>query len=196
MRYVWTDAGDDPSYDVGDRHGINGYFWPMFDSLTTRENLTDCKNRGHAVGIYMAWNWPQFTGKTPKEVAAIMSEEYKRCFVPGLKVQYNDERHDPGAIMATLQEWRKLRPTINTSWTMEGMQGGWMSPTFVKAILDCRVRVVPQSYRGNMDRLESDATFRDLLKRGFPENVISCFYDAKQLGGNWDGFAFTMGRLP
>ena len=45
MRYTWTDAGDDPSYDVGDKHGIDGYFFPMFDSLTTRENLQDCKNR-------------------------------------------------------------------------------------------------------------------------------------------------------
>ena len=71
-----------------------------------------------------------------------------------------------------------------------------MDPAFVSRVLACRVRVVPQAFIGNMARVESDATLRDVIRRGFPENVVSVFYDAKQLGVNWDGFAFTMGRLP
>ena len=195
MHYVWTVVGDDPDLNQGDRHGIDGYFMPMFDALTTKAFLRDeVRARGHAAGIYLGHNW--LPGKTPAEIAATVSAEYARVQVPGLKVQFNMEEKDPERIAETLEEWRKRRPTVGTSWTMEGMQGGWMSPEFVQRVLDCRVRVVPQTFTGDMRRQESDVVVRDLLRRGFPENIISPFYDAKQLGLNWDGFAFTMGRLP
>jgi hypothetical protein len=37
---------------------------------------------------------------------------------------------------------------------------------------------------------------RDLTKRGLPDGLITPFYDAARLPYAWDGFAFTMGRLP
>jgi hypothetical protein len=80
---------------------------------------------------------------------------------------------------------------------MEGMQGGWMSAAFVKRVMECRVRWVPQCFgEPGMWRRESDMVLRDLTRRGVPENIISMFLDAKQLGADWDGFAFTLGRLP
>lgn len=71
-----------------------------------------------------------------------------------------------------------------------------MSDDFVRTILDLKVRVVPQSFVSNMNRRESDQVLRDLTRRGFPESSVSLFYDAANLGSDWDGFAFTMGRLP
>jgi hypothetical protein len=194
MRYAWTDAGDDPSYDVGNKHGIDGYFFPMFDAMTTKEIITDCKNRGHAVGIYYGHNW----GGTAPENAAKASEEYKRVYVPGLKVMFNWEQHDPADIAKGLETWRTLRKTVNTSWSMAYHQGGWMSAAFVKRVLATRVRWVPQAFADapSMNRVESDVAKADIVRRGVPENIVSCFYDAKQLGMDWDGFAFTLGRLP
>lgn len=206
MRYVWTDAGDDPSWHIGDKWGINGYFMPMFDSLTTREFLRDeIQARGHVAGIYLGHNW--FPGLTPAQLAAKVNTEFKRVSVPNLKVQFNIENHDPDYVVQTLEAWRKLQPKVGTSWSMEGMQGGWMGPklrpgeapapgSFVARVLATRVRLVPQTFTGDMRRQESDVVLRDLMRRGFPENIISPFYDAKQLGIGWDGYAFTMGRLP
>jgi len=152
----------------------------------------------------MVTNWPQFIGKTPKQIAAIVNAEYTRLFIPGLKVQFDMEEHDlrpevddPNKIASTLEEWRLFRPWTGTSWTMEANQGGWMSPNFVKRILTCRVRLVPQCYNGAMTEVWDTLTYaRDLTERGFPDSSISPFYDAAKLPVGWDGFAFTMGRLP
>lgn len=201
MRYAWTVAGDDPDFNQGDVQGINGYFYPMFDSLTTAERLTDTASYdgGRAIGIYLGHAW--LNGYSPAQVAAVVNQEYRRLTKNStvnktLKVMFNLEDHDPDAIAATLSSWRLLKKNVGTSWSPEGMQGGWMSDDFVRTILDLRVRVVPQSFVGNMDRRESDQVLRDLTRRGFPESSVSLFYDAANLGADWDGFAFTMQRLP
>jgi len=208
MRFVWTVVGDDPDFSQGDRHGVDGYFYPMFDSLTTPERLRDTAARGYAIGIYLGHNW---LADTPAAIAAKVSQEYARLttkpgvIVRNLRVQLNFEEHDQGLILSRLQAWRALRALVNTSWTMEGMQGGWMGPVvtatdgpsgFVADILELRVRLVPQCFTGDMRRIESDAVLRDLTRRGFPETLVSPFYDAAQLGLQWDGYAFTAGRLP
>jgi hypothetical protein len=41
-----------------------------------------------------------------------------------------------------------------------------------------------------------DQVLRNLTRRGFPETSVSLFYDAAALPRDWDGFAFTAGRLP
>ena len=195
MRFAWTDAGDDPSWHVGDKHGIDGYFMPMFDPLTSRAFLrSEIQGRGHVAGIYLGHGW--MPGKTALEVARAVSAEYRRCQVTGLRVMFNLEEHDPEKIASTLEEWRELHPFVPTSWSPEGMQGGWMNPEFVARVLACRVRVVPQAFTGSMSRRESDIVKADIVRRGFPENAVSVFYDAAQLGMGWDGYAFSMGRLP
>jgi hypothetical protein len=196
MRYAWTDAGDDPDFNLGNRHGIDGYYFPMFDELTTRERLEDCKAHGYAIGLYIAWNWPQVVRENPASVAKIMSEEYKRCYVPGLRMQYNDESHEPDTILNVLKAWRGLRATVGTSWSMEGMQGGWMGKSFAVALVGLKIRLAPQLYNGDMTQVwDSLAASRDLVKRGFPDNLVSPFYDAANLPHYWNGFAFTIGRL-
>jgi len=196
MRFVWTDAGDDPSWGVGDAHGIDGYFAPLWDPITP-EVLAEAGRRRSVQGVYFGHNWRPDASCV--EIVREVSAEYKRLNIPGLRVMFNWEQHDPGDpedIAAGLEEWRRLRPLVGTSWSPEGMQGGWMAPGFVQRVLACRVRVVPQCFVGNMARRESDIVLRDVIRRGFPESVVSCFYDAAQLGADWNGFAFTMGRLP
>lgn len=194
MRYVWVDAGNDPNYTKGDQHGITGYFMPMFDARTTRAKMQEIKGRGKAAGIYFGHGW--YGAITPQQMVDKAVAEYNRVSVPGLRVMFNIEHHDPEYIAQVLERWRKVKPTVGTSWSPEGMQGGWMSPDFVSRVLACRTRVVPQCFVGNMARRESDMVLRDLTKRGFPESSVSIFYDAAQLGVDWNGYAFTQGRLP
>jgi hypothetical protein len=79
---------------------------------------------------------------------------------------------------------------------MESFQGGWMYPAFVQRILACRVRVVPQYYKGDMSPVAEDVGLKDMLVAGFPFTSVTGFYDAAALPANWSGFAFTQGRLP
>ena len=204
MRFVWTDAGDDPSWGVGDAHGIDGYFAPLWDPLTP-EVLEEAGERGHVQGAYFGHNWRP--GASGVEIAREVSAEYKRLAIPGLRIMFNLEEHAPEHIASCLEEWRRLRPKVNTSWSCEGMQGGWMGPvllpgqapepgSFIARVLACRVRIVPQSFWGDMRPIAADQVLRDLTRRGFPEHIVSLFYDASDLGDRWDGYAFTMGRLP
>jgi hypothetical protein len=199
MRYVWTDAGDDPSWGVGDANGINGYYAPIFDSLTD-DVVVEAARRGHVVGICIPHG---HLAGTPDEIAKVVSVEYARIskLIPTtkLRVMFNYEEHEPDLVADRLEAWRELRPFVATSWSPEGMQGGWMDPEFVERVLACRVRVVPQAYAGAgrpLRRRESDVVKADVVRAGFPEHIVSCFYDAAQLGEEWEGFAYTVGHLP
>lgn len=198
MRFVWTVQGDDPDFGNGDRHGIDGYFWPMWDALTTRENLMDTARRGHAVGVYIGAGW--HNDWSPAKLATRVHQRMAELNVPGLRVMFNLEEHDPERIAQVLEEWRsmKARRFTSTTWSMEPNQGGWMSPSFVQRILACRVRLVPQEFGASDMSLHfaQDMVLRDLTRRGFPESIVSLFYDARRLPLNWEGYAFTEGLLP
>jgi len=203
MKNLWVDAGNDPDFNKGNQYNIDGYFLALFDSRTTKTQLETIKARQNVFGVYMVTPnesgtpWEMFFGKTPAEVSKIVSDEYKRLNVKGLRVQFDIEQKNPNFIAETLEEWRKLQPAVNTSWTLEAGQGGWFSPTFVTRVLACRVRIVPQCYNGAMTEVWDTLSYaRDLTKRGIPDSLISPFYDAAHLPVGWDGFAFTQGRLP
>jgi hypothetical protein len=145
----------------------------------------------------MVTNWQQFIDRSPQQIAKAVADEYNRLAIPGLRVQFDMEEHDPDKVAEVLEAWRMIKPKVNTSWTMEAGQGGWMSPAFVARITACRVRLVPQLYNGAMTEVWDALTYaRDLTSRGFPDSIVSPFYDAKHLPRGWDGYAFTIGRLP
>lgn len=202
MRFTWTVAGDDPDYNNCKAHGIDGLFAPMFDGLTTNAYLRGFQSRGFKAGLYVGHNWLPHLG--PIALADAVCDEYTRLTQaqggkPALKdvrLMMNMEQHEPAFIAATLRRIRSRKKYLGLSWSPEGMQGGWMSPEFVKAIVDLKVRVVPQAFTGDMTRRESDQVMVDLLDRGFTTGSISIFYDAAQLGADWNGYAFTEGRLP
>lgn len=205
VRYIWTNAGDDPDFPTGDKHDIDGYFYPAFDSVTTGKQLLATQQHGAAKGLYAASNWGEFAGKTPAAIATLVANELKRVraeapALTNIRFQWNNETHDPATIASELEAMRSLMPNLGLSWSLEGMQGGWMDATFVQRILTAKVRVVPEAYYGAEGRIDglyaADIVLRNLTRRGFPETSVSLMYDAAALPRDWDGYAFIMGRLP
>lgn len=207
MRFAWTVAGDDPDLAEGDRHGIDGYFYPMADSLTTTAEVQRAASwgGGRAVGIYYGHNWhPTFN---PGQIASFIKDEYRRVTknsttLKQLRVMYNEEDHDPAKITEVLRQVRTALPNVGLSWSPEGHQGGWMTPEFVAEITRLKVRVVPQNFWGADGTIQgdwaADEILRDLLARGFAYGQVSLFWDGKTIDKyrGAQGYVFTMGRLP
>lgn len=218
MRFTWTVAGDDPDYANCRAHGINGLFAPLFDPLTTGAYLKKFKAEGFAAqGVYLGHNW--FLGLGFSILADKVALEYRKLRtasgLTGLRLMLNLEQHDPTFVLGCLRRVRSQLPTTGLSWSPEGMQGGWMSPEFVAAIVALKVRVVPQTFVGSMANLDdreanpkkfyadvraslrSENQIRDdLTSRGFPVESISLFHDGAWLTSSAEGYVFTEGRLP
>jgi len=195
-RALWVDEGLEPDYLKAKREQMTALFLPISDpivDLTRRANEIRANN--YAAGVYMAANWPMFFGMDGKTTAEYMHSRVAQ--IGGkLKVQFDIERHDGQYILDVLTRWRALNPTVDTSWTMEGHQGQWMTSDFVKAIVIAKIRVVPQAYGSDMTPWCPLEMARDLTKRGFPDALVSPFHDAARLPKWWTGFAFTQARLP
>jgi hypothetical protein len=200
MKYIWTDAGDDPSWSVGDAYGIDGYFFPGIDPLTPGL-VVEAANRGHAHGIYIGENW--FPGLTPEQYAAKVNGILKpiRAKLPKVRLQLNIEQ-GVQEVLEKLQAMRALQPTIGLSWSLMGMNGGLFTPGFVDWLLKLHVRIVPEAFWGADGRMDgiydSLAVQRDITSRLIPASLVTPMIDAKYAGllRGWDGYAFTMGRLP
>jgi len=93
---------------------------------------------------------------------------------------------------------RKQLPNVNISWTMEAGQAGWMNDVaFRDAIISLRIRLVVQCYNGAMTEVwDTWAYLKTLYDGGYPASILTPFYDAAHLPHGWDGYAFTLGRLP
>lgn len=199
MRAVWVDSGNDPVWEKVVEHKLTALFFDAFDARMSEKYLKDIVAKQKYAGIYIASNWPQVSGdgrdfaeKVSKRLAVV---------APGAlgdfpKVQLDIEQHDPRFIVDVFTRWRELRPNQATSWTLEPFQAGWFTDELVKSIIANRIRVVPQLYLGNMVPTAGDRVALELVKRGIPPTMISGFYDAAALPVGWDGWAFTMGRLP
>ena len=204
MRACWIDSGNDPDWVKVKAHEMTHLYFDLFDSRVRTSYLHNVTTRGYGVGVYVVTNWPQVAGQDGKTFAETVSKQLG-VVVPAVlgdvasfpKVQLDIEQHDPVFILEALKRWRELRPKRDTSWTFEGSQSGWMSPEFVAEVISRRVRLVPQLYNGAMTEVWDSLTeARELVAAGFPDGLISPFYDAAHLPVGWSGFAFTMGRLP
>lgn len=198
MRAVWIDEGNDPNWGVIEKAGIDQLYFSLQDPRVTKQYLQGAASRGYGIGVYVVSNWKDFSQVSGAAFANAVADKVEKIRMSNVspRVQLDVEQHDPQFIIDMLARWRKRLPWQATSWTMEGMQGGWMGPDLVAAIVNARVRVVPQAYTGDMRPIAQDAVLRDLLKRGIPDTSINLFYDARTLPLEWSGFAFTMGRLP
>ena len=208
MRALWVDAGNDADWEKVQREKMTALYYPVTDPIgDVKRRVADTSVRGYTSGVYMAWNWPQFSGLTGVGMAEMMHSlvaQVEQGGVP-VKVQFDYEDHPPDPpdaavqIRGMLSRWRALRPKQDTSWTLEGGQGGWMTTEFVQAIIALKIRVVPQLYSGSMGQNWCPlARVRDLTKRGFPDALVSPFYDAAAIDNylGAEGFFFTQGRLP
>lgn len=130
--------------------------------------------------------------RTMDATLSLIKVRTKQC-----AVQFDFENHDPQGFVRWLQEWRALRPTRTTEWTLEPRQRGWFTPELVAAIAgDPKLFVIPQTFRGGMQPVAQDAVWRELAGVLPPARVKLC-YDAKQGAPEaMDGFLFTLERLP
>lgn len=69
-------------------------------------------------------------------------------------------------VVAGLKAWRKLRYKRDTCWSMEPLQGGWVTdPQMVTQIApDLNLTLLPQTYRWNMAPVVQDAVLMDLMR--------------------------------
>ena len=201
MKAVWVDEGNDPNLPVIDKAGIDQLYFSLQDPRVTLEYLNRYVGKGYGVGVYVVSNWGGYQGLSGADFAKKVAAQVRKIRVSNVqpRVQLDMEQHDPDYVIQVLDQWRR-EPGMKwqaTSWTMEGLQGGWLAqPSLLQAVIDNRIRVVPQAYTGDMKRISEDLIYKDMRNAGYPDSIISLFYDAKDLGIGWDGWAFTMGRLP
>jgi len=106
------------------------------------------------------------------------------------------EYHDPAYIIAFLTEWRQLRPHRVTGWTLEPLQGGWVTPMLAHVIGTDVIDAYPQTYLGNMSPVAPDLVRCDLIERGIPRGRVEAVYNAADIPTHWDGIAFPFHELP
>lgn len=194
MKAVWVDNGSDADVGKLRRHEITAAYFDPRDPRITTAYLDRVRGQGLTAGVYFAWNWyPALDGPT---FAAKCSQEVQRLAPTGpLPVCLDIETHDMGYVVKCLRRWRELRPTRTTDLTIEGMQGGLLDSTVVRALIDANVRLAPSFYGGQMEPLAHSVVI-DVLMTGFPGSRIVGMYDAAALPYRWNGYAFTQGRLP
>jgi hypothetical protein len=166
--------------------------------------------RGLDFGVMRVPGWTP--GVSPQTYASLMHGDVSRALgsptAVGQCVAIADaEIHDPQWVLDWLRAWRKVRPTRATVWTMEPHQAGWMTATLtnpdgskvrlVDAVnADPHLTLAPQMYGGDMSPFSADAMVLDLLDHGVHRDHVSAFYDGARPAAYWDGYVFTLDRLP
>lgn len=201
MRAVWVDAGNDPDYPKLGANGIDAAYFDIREARLDAAYLTTVRNHGLGVGVYAAWNWPEYKNMTGAQFATAVSRRLE-AIAPGSEPTFpmvclDIEAHDAAYIFGALRQWRKHRASRVTDWTLEGHQGGILTPGQWLAVAGLVRYAVPQCYNGAMTQTwDSFAMALDLFAHGLPFPSVRPFYDAAHLPEWWDGYAFTQGRLP
>lgn len=191
---VWVDEGQPLEPAKLHAHGITAPYFSHRNPSVTSLYLDSVKAQGFTPGIYTAWNW--YPSLSAEGYARAFDSELKRIGWAGnAPVCIDIETHDVNYVLAFFKEWRRLRPTRVTAWTMEGFQGGLFSASNVAELVGRGLRFVPQFYRGDMTPVEHSPVI-DMLMSGFPGGNIDGFFDARSLPYRWRGFAFTQATLP
>lgn len=204
MKACWIDHGQTVDAAKLRKHGINEVLVPTQDSPAANKTYLEAVNAlGFKVGLFVAWSW--FPGLSGKQFAEKVHSELLRIGWNGNpKVQVDIEKgaglHDGNYVdyvVAFMRRWRELRPTRETDFTLEALQGGLFNGRgdAVQAIIDANVRIIPQYYTGDMRPIAADVALKDLLLYGFPGERIRGYYDGARLPEAWDGVAWSQGRL-
>lgn len=217
MRAVWLDAGDNPNMIRLSKWGIRRAYWPSHVEVSGQWVRNPVLNKRYlygsapdykggwraqvgSVGIYFGSSWPVFTDGVD------LARELDACLVQfgadsfQCAVHVNREQHDFD-LVGFLREWRDLRPSRDTSWVIEGMQGGRLTPTQVVTInTDPNLTVFAESFYDadgqTMLPYDADRVRCDLIDFGVQRQRALVMYDGAHLSDRWDGCAFTQGRLP
>lgn len=167
----------------------------------TAAHVTAVHKHGLEVGARWTRNW--FPRESVIDIAREMDAKLTNVGVPAgaqskqCAVTWDFEEHDNTALMQWLREWRALRPTRNTSWSLEPMQRGWFSTTLIEMVkADTHLEVWAQSYHGDMYPVAQDACWRNLASALRPEQCKLEYDGAHGAPANMDGNVYTLERLP
>jgi hypothetical protein len=198
MRAVWIDAGNNPNTDLLKAHGITRDYYDVRDARRARFAIS--RGRGAQVGVYADPTW--FPDLPVDDFARLLSQDLHDLGVDNEQcaVHVNAEAHnfDIGEFLFV---WRGKRPTRDTAWVLEGLQGGRLARWQVLEVnADTNLQLLAEAYAGDMSPLPGgpDRVRSNLVAYGIERKRALVMYDAKTLtpsDWNWDGCAFTQGRL-
>lgn len=202
MRSVWIDSGNDASYQKLAQLEITDPYFSVLDPRINLAYLSRVEGHGLHPGLYACSQgpgWPNAQTHSGPAFADWVYEKVQVAIAPGTigsfpKVCINSEVHDPDWIVSMLKRWRKRSPRRETYWALEGRQAGIFSKAHIDAINVLKVGVVVEFFRGDMTP-HGPGVVDEMLKAGFAPERLWAFWDAAALSYNWQGFAFTQGRL-
>ena len=199
MRAVWVDAGNDPNYAKLVAVGATAAYFDIRDERLMPSYFAEVKSHGLEVGVYAAVNWyGNVTGPVFADLVSSRLEVIAKASSPDTPMVCLDiEVKDPSFVLGALRRWRVHRAVRVTDYTLEGHQGAILNAGQWLAVASLVRYVVPQCYDGAMAQVwDAFAMAKDLYDHGLPFPSVRPFYDAAHLPEWWDGYAFTMGRLP
>lgn len=182
-----------PDLAKAGRYGITRFYWEYDDPNLSFGFLESFRPKGLQVGIMAVPRGESAVDFARNIDAALikLGMTSRQCAVIA-----DVEAHDPRYVVDFLTEWRDLRPTRETAWTMEPFQGGWFSPNLLGKInLDPYLTLLPQNYLGDMTPCASDQVRSDLVNYGVANKKIQSFYGPTRADHGWQGVIFDFIQL-
>lgn len=172
----------------------------------TPEDLDYIRGRGLHVGVNFSPKWyGDCAGPLLAEIASRKLDELgygnKVC-----TVFLDNENHGSSDVLNMLAHWRTLRPTRDTVWSPEPLQGGDMNADLRQMILhDAHLRVAAQLYRGKPEMapvseraVHDDIAFIPGMKRLSVYGVVSQTSPVKvkhAIPEGWNGILYALDYL-
>ncbi len=200
MRSIWIDEGNDADYVKLRAEGIESPCYSIRDPRVTLSYLETVRSLGFVPGVYAVLSWYGTDGPGFAEAVSQRLEEIAPGSPAGFPFVCLDyEPTDAVGMIACATRWRALRSARITDLTFEGHHGSRFTRTQLRALASRFRYLVPQSYNGAMTQgWDTAAICRNLVDAGAPYAKVVPFVDARLLPelAWWQGYAFTMGRLP
>jgi hypothetical protein len=194
MRSCWIDADNVPNPAVLDSYGVQWVSWAANDPQTTAANIDNWRHK-YRQRIYMARNW---YNTDPASWARIADQEVKRCGGDSeqLGVDFNVEPFDAGYVRELLTAWRSIRPNRDTCLVIEYHKGALLTVLIPKISADQHLLIMAEAYVDpGPTAVAADEARSNLVSYGVPRNKALVMYLGEAIAGDWDGCAFTQGRL-
>ena len=184
-----------PDLAKAKRYGITRLYWQANDPQLTASLVDAVRRHPLEVGIMRDPSWNHASAV---DLARMLDADLVRLGSGNAQcaVLADIEYHDAPYVMAFLHEWRQLRPRRVTGWTLEPMQGGWISPALCSMILSSQVTVFPQTFLGDMTPVPPDSVRSQLINAGIPRGMVALCYDGAHIPVWWDGLAFRFEQMP
>jgi hypothetical protein len=196
-RFAFVNPGGPQVPDIAKakRYGITRLYFEAHDPQISAGLLAAIRDRQMEVGIMRDPSWQQ---EGAIDLARQLDADLVRLGSGNAQcaVLTDIEYHDAAYVMAFLREWRDLRPKRVTGWTLEPMQGGWITKDLCAAVLSAQVTVFPQAFFFDMAPAPPDPVRSQLINAGIPRGMVALCYDGAHIPTWWDGLAFRFEQMP